>query len=313
MGRRAWVRHALAIAVTAIGCLAGAQSAAAVAPVVTITAAQAEGGVTDDTTPPETTIIDGPSEGEVINSDAPAFSWASSESFSTFTCTTDGVPIASCELAYITGAGNGRHTFTVAATDRAGNTDPTPATRTFTIRLTGAPPNVARCQVDGRVVIATNGNDTRVGTRGTDLMYGLGGNDLLRGIDGADCLAGGSGDDRLFAGSGNDYVFGNTGTDRLAGEAGNDELYGNAGNDRITGGSGRDLLDGSTGNDHISDAVGRDTFSGGPGNDRVDARDRSRAGRFVPDVVKCGTGRFDIAIVDRRDSVARDCERVRRR
>jgi Ca2+-binding RTX toxin-like protein len=267
---------------------------------------------TVDATPPDTSIVDGPADGAVVNDDAPSFSWASTEDGSTFACSADGQPLASCDLAFATGAAAGRHSFSVTATDAAGNVDPTPATRTFTISLQAAPPELAGCQVDGNVITGTNGPDTRIGTRGTDIMLGLGGNDLLRGGSGADCLAGQSGNDRLFGGNGNDDLSGGGGSDRLAGEVGDDELDGNDGNDRLTGGSGRDVLDGGAGNDVLTDAAGRDTFSGGPGNDRIDARDRSSAGRVIPDGVKCGPGR-DVAIVDRHDRVAHDCERVRRR
>lgn len=270
-------------------------------------------GAAPDTTPPQTTITSGPAEGEVINSDGPQFAWASSEAPATFRCTADGIALAKCEDAFITGARNGPHSFTVVATDAAGNTDPTPATRTFTVRLMAVPPVIPRCQVDGNVITATDADDTRVGTAGTDIIFGLRGDDLLRGLSGADCLAGGSGDDSLFAGSADDYLFGNGDNDRLVGESGDDELYGNAGNDRITGGAGRDLLDGGTGSDRLGDVTGRDSFSGGAGNDRIDARDTSRAGRRIADSVRCGSGRFDVATVDRADDVARDCERVLRR
>jgi Ca2+-binding RTX toxin-like protein len=267
---------------------------------------------TVDATPPDTSIIDGPPDGAVVDDDAPSFAWASTEEGSTFACSADGQPLASCDLAFVTGTAAGRHSFSVTSTDPAGNVDPTPATRTFTISLRAAPPDLPRCQVAGNVITGTNGPDTRIGTRGTDIMFGLGGNDLLRGGSGADCLAGQAGNDRLFAGNGNDYLFGGSGSDRLAGEAGNDELYGDGGSDRLMGGSGRDVLEGGAGNDVLSDAVGRDTFSGGLGNDRIDSRDLSRAGRFITDGVKCGPGR-DVAIVDRHDRVAHDCERVRRR
>jgi len=67
-----------------------------------------------------------------------------------------------------------------------------------------------------------------------------------------------------------------------------DVLYGRSGNDGLRGGPGRDILD------------------GGPGNDTIQARDGGR------DEVRCGPGN-DLALVDRRDHVARDCEHVRRR
>jgi len=267
-----------------------------------------------DTTPPETTITSGPAEGEIINSDSPMFAWGSSEPNSTFACVVDGAPIASCDDAFVTGASSGPHSFSVAATDPAGNTDPTPATRTFTSRLQGAsPPELGSCPLDGKLIVATNGADTRTGTAGTDLIYGRAGNDVLRGVAGADCITGQSGNDRLFGGDGGDFLFGGSGNDRVAGGSGNDSVYGEAGNDRVTGGDGNDTVDGGPGRDHLTDSTGRDTFSGGSGNDLIDARDTSRAGRRIADRVSCGSGRYDVAVVDAADRVASDCERVRRR
>jgi hypothetical protein len=295
------MRRTLSITATACACALAAMAASA----------PAQG---PDTTPPQTTITSGPAEGEIINSDSPMFAWASSEPNSTFTCVVDGVPIAECNDAFVTGASAGPHTFSVAATDPAGNTDPTPATRSFTSRLEGAGlPDLGGCPLDGKLSVATNGADSRTGTAGTDIMYGRGGNDILRGAAGADCVTGQAGNDRLFGGGGGDFVFGGSGNDRIAGEAGNDALYGEAGNDRLTGGAGRDTLDGGAGGDHLSDSSGRDTFAGGPGNDLVEARDTTPSGRRIADRVSCGSGRYDIAVVDAVDRVASDCERVRRR
>jgi hypothetical protein len=293
------MRRSLTIAVVVAACTIVATSAPAQEP---------------DTTPPETTILSGPAEGEILNSDAPMFAWGSSEPNSTFSCVVDGAPIATCNDAFVTGASAGPHTFSVAATDPAGNTDPTPATRSFTVRLEGSSlPELGSCPLDGKVTIATNGADTRTGTTGTDLIYGRAGNDLLRGAAGRDCITGQSGNDRLFGGSGGDYLFGGSGDDRIAGQSGDDAVYGEAGNDRVTGGTGNDTVDGGAGRDHLSDSSGRDTFAGGPGNDLVDARDTSRAGRRIADRVSCGSGRYDVAVVDAADRVASDCERVRRR
>lgn len=293
-------RRRLTIIAVAAGLLAtGAASAPAQEP---------------DTTAPETTIASGPAEGAVINSDSPMFAWASSEPNSTFACVVDSVPLASCELAFAAGASAGPHTFSVAATDPAGNTDPTPATRHFTVRLEGSSlPELGGCPIDGKLLVATAGADTRAGTAGTDLMYGRAGDDVLRGLAGADCIAGESGNDRLFGGSGGDFLFGGSGDDRVAGGSGNDAVYGNAGNDRVTGGDGNDTVDGGDGSDQLSDSSGRDTFAGGAGNDVIDARDATRAGRRVADRVSCGSGHYDVAVVDAVDRVARDCERVRRR
>ena len=88
--------------------------------------------VVADTTPPDTTITSGPS-GTVSDTSA-TFSFASTESGSTFACSLDGGAFANCTSpASYSGLADGSHTFTVRATDVAGNTDPTPATATWTI------------------------------------------------------------------------------------------------------------------------------------------------------------------------------------
>jgi Ca2+-binding RTX toxin-like protein len=268
---------------------------------------------TIDATPPETTITSGPAEGEVIDTDAPAFSWASSETDSTFACIADGVALTSCDLAFATGASAGEHTLSIAATDAAGNTDPTPATRSFKVSLTGAPPPIPRCLYDGKVTMGTTRADTRIGTPRTDLMFGLGGNDVLSGVGGPDCITGQGGNDRLRGGKGDDLLLGGAGNDRLSGDAGSDELRGGLGNDTISGGAGVDNLFGEYGADRLTDTNGVDAFSGGPGNDRIDARDSSLFGRRGRDTVICGTGSRDVALVDRSDRVSGDCEIVTRR
>ena len=294
--RAVWARRGLALATVAIGCATAPQTAAAQGP---------------DTTPPETTITEGPADGSVIDTDAPIFQWQSSEGDSKFNCVVDGMELP-CERAFADGASPGQHSFSVAAVDPAGNIDPTPATRTFTVDLADTLPEFGSCPLDGNIVVGTIGDDTRTGTPQTDIMFGLGGSDVLRGAARPDCLTGQSGADQLFGGPGGDYLFGGLGNDRLAGAAGNDQLHGESGSDRITGGSGIDVLEGGGGGDRLSDSSGRDNFLGGPGNDTIDARDANRFGRSLPDSVRCGPGR-DTVLVDRRDRVARDCERVRRR
>ncbi len=267
-----------------------------------------------DTTPPETTINSGPQEGETIDTDAPAFTWISSEAGSSFTCVVDGLPLASCELTFASGAAAGPHTFAVTAIDAAGNADPTPASRNFTISLGSEPPLIPHCLYEeGKVILGTSRSDVRIGTPKTDLIFGLGGADVLSGAGGPDCLTGQGGNDRLRGGAGDDLLAGGAGNDRLTGDAGNDELRGGLGNDTISGSAGRDIVVGEAGNDRLTDSSGRDRFSGGPGTDRIDARDASPFGRRASDSVSCGTGRFDVALVDAGDVVNRDCERVTRR
>lgn len=278
---------------------------------VPLTAGPATAYSAEDTTPPHTWITEGPAEGSTIIRSDPQFGWAADEGGSTFACTADGVALRFCELAFVTGARNGHHTFTIAATDPAGNTDPTPATRSFRVSASVTYSEMTRCRDGGNLIVATNGNDTRVGTARADRMYGRAGDDRLSGESGADCLFGGPGDDRLIGGPGNDLAVGDGSDDSIQGRGADDTLYGAAGDDRIVGGSGRDTLDGGAGADRLSDHTGPDRFYGGPGNDRVDARDTTSYGRRTSDHVHCGSGR-DVALVDHRDWVSRDCERVLR-
>ena len=85
----------------------------------------------EDSTPPETQIDAGPS-GTITTATA-SFSF-SSELGAVFQCSLDGAAFSSCTSpqAYSSLA-EGLHTFAVRATDPAGNVDPTPATRSFTV------------------------------------------------------------------------------------------------------------------------------------------------------------------------------------
>ena len=94
--------------------------------------------VEPDAVPPETTITSGPSG--ATNDDTPSFTFSSSEPGSSFGCKVDSGPYEACGSPKTTAPlGNGPHTFYVRATDPGGNTDPSPATRTFTVDT--VPPN----------------------------------------------------------------------------------------------------------------------------------------------------------------------------
>src|SRR6267142_1253289 len=101
---------------------------------------------TADTTPPDTTITSAPPARS--NSSSASFSFTATEAGSTFACQLDGSAFAPCgsPQSYSALAG-GSHTFEVRATDPAGNTDPTPASYTWTVdaaapdtTITSAPP-----------------------------------------------------------------------------------------------------------------------------------------------------------------------------
>ncbi len=91
-----------------------------------------------DTTPPETTINSGPADGETITTDSTSFGFASGEANSTFECKLDGGSFQTCSSPrQLNSLANGAHTFHVRATDEAGNTDESPAMRTFTVNVGG--------------------------------------------------------------------------------------------------------------------------------------------------------------------------------
>jgi hypothetical protein len=87
-----------------------------------------------DTTAPDTTITSGPTG--TITTKTAAFQFAS-EAGATFACSVDGAAYTSCTSPRtLTDLSEGAHTFNVRASDAAGNTDQTPATRTFTVDTT---------------------------------------------------------------------------------------------------------------------------------------------------------------------------------
>ena len=89
---------------------------------------------TPDTTPPDTTIDAGPSG--PTGDATPSFEF-SSEPGATFECRVDSDTFASCSSPETVAAlTDGPHTFEVRATDSVGNTDPTPAARSFTVDAT---------------------------------------------------------------------------------------------------------------------------------------------------------------------------------
>ena len=90
------------------------------------------GGPSADTTAPQTKITKAP-KGK-SSSSAARFKFASTEAGSTFQCKLDRKPFKSCRSPKkYKGLRPGNHVFKVRATDGAGNTDPTPAVKKFTV------------------------------------------------------------------------------------------------------------------------------------------------------------------------------------
>ena len=95
---------------------------------------------TVDQTAPQTTISTGPSD--PTNSTAAIFEFSSDESGSGLACSLDGGTFTACgSPADYADLEPGTHTFQVRATDAAGNSDPSPASYSWTIDVT--PPETA--------------------------------------------------------------------------------------------------------------------------------------------------------------------------
>jgi hypothetical protein len=94
-----------------------------------------ERNFTVDAAVPETSITTGPSG--PTNDAGPSFEFTSTKAGSTFACSLDGAATVACQSPFMTEElADGPHTFTVVATDPAGNRDPTPASRDFSIDTT---------------------------------------------------------------------------------------------------------------------------------------------------------------------------------
>jgi len=87
---------------------------------------------TVDATPPDTTILSGPTG--AISVTSVTFTFSSTETGSTFQCRLNGGSFVSCTSPHIiSGLVNGSQTFEVRAIDGVGNVDPTPATQSWTV------------------------------------------------------------------------------------------------------------------------------------------------------------------------------------
>lgn len=90
-----------------------------------------------DLTPPDTLFSGTPPSGTVAG-DAAAFGLGSNEAPVTYECRIDAAPFAACPGAVaFSGLAEGAHTFDARAIDAAGNVDPSPASRTWSVDRTG--------------------------------------------------------------------------------------------------------------------------------------------------------------------------------
>lgn len=87
---------------------------------------------TVDLTPPDTEITRGPSG--TVNVASASFEFTTGEATATYVCSLDGAPAAACTSPFTAmQLAQGPHTFSVRGSDAAGNTDASPATRSWTV------------------------------------------------------------------------------------------------------------------------------------------------------------------------------------
>jgi Ca2+-binding RTX toxin-like protein len=246
-----------------------------------------------DTSPPQTSIDSGPSDGVGITDRTPTFGFSADDDAPAFECslTPAGDPVS---FGPCTGPGathtppaeleDGDYTFAVRAGDPFGNVDSTPATVDFSVA-----PVLGQCLGESATIAATGGDDEIVGTSARDVVIGGGGDDILRGKGGHDLLCGRADDDTLIGGGGDDQLQGGVqeedrgGSDRdvVKGGKGKDDLFGYAGNETLSGGPGGDAIDAGAGNDKLRGQGGPDRLAGGPGRDKLNGgakRDRCVGG-----------------------------------
>jgi DNA-binding beta-propeller fold protein YncE len=216
---------------------------------------------------PVTRVTRGPSA--VTNDPTPTFGFSSSEPGSTFRCKLDSGPYSACTPPKTTQhLADGTHTFRVRATDPSGNTDPTPATRKFTVRtafvrvsdtalvVTAAPRARDNLQVTRPSASIFRVTDLPAGPyRGSGVHTGHG---CTRSGDYTANCRGEIARIRVAAGAKADQVTNSTGVPST--------LYGGGAKDTLLGGWNKDTLIGGP---------GADSMKGMKGNDLLKARDRT--------------------------------------
>lgn len=242
----------------------------------------------EDTTPPETTIDSGP--GGATPDHTPTFTFSSNEpADASFQCAVDGGAFAACSSPHTTATlPPGTHTFKVVASDASGNTDASPATRTFEVvarssevRLQGgSSPELYFSdwydQVNS-VSAWVEGADVRVQDAAALLEAGAGCSQVDSHT--ASCPQAGLSIMRVTLGPGNDRLDLSPGAGRSP-IAWFTQIDGGGGDDELRGGSGTDWF-------WAEDAPdGNDVFDGGEG-----ASDRAVYGRRTSPVrVSIGSG-----------------------
>jgi dipeptidyl aminopeptidase/acylaminoacyl peptidase len=124
------------------------------------------------------------------------------------------------------------------------------------------------------------------------------------GTDGADRIVGTVFGDVVIAGSGADEITAGDGQNIIQAQWGDDVVRSGEGRDSVRAGDGDDVVRTGADRDVVRLGSGRDSVATGAGNDVIVANDGER------DVLDCGTGGRDRAIVDAFDSVRRCDKRI---
>ena len=249
----------------------------------------------------ETIISDGAND--VTNDPTPTFRFTSSEPGSSFRCRLDSGSYKPCTSPETTShLADGTHTFYVRAKDSEGNIDPTPASRTFTVRTASI-----RVSSSALVITAAPGakdnlqitRPSRSIVRVTDFPAGAYTGSGIH--TGADCTRSGDYTANCLASAITPVLpalvtSAGQQPDRVVNSSGlPSSLYGGAGNDTLTGGSARDILNGG---------AGADLLSGLDGNDLLQAHDGAS-----DQTIDCGAGsdKADLDLLP-MDSHVKGCE-----
>jgi Ca2+-binding RTX toxin-like protein len=234
---------------------------------------------------PTTTISDGPSGS--TNDPTPTFSF-SSQPGTSFECKLDSGPYAPCAspitLPYLA---DGSHTFSVRAKNSAGNVDPTPASRTFTVRTAAVGVSGSTLVVtaaggakDNLVITKPSASTLRVRDVPSGEYTGsgihVGASCTQIGSSVADCSASGITLIQVASGDEIDQVTNST-----------------AISSSFNGGAADDLLTGGSANDTLTGSAGADTYRGMAGDDQLFAGDLAS-----DTLIDCGAGTADKAGLD---------------
>ncbi len=287
-----------------------------------------------DEAPPETTIDSGPADGAITNDTTPTFGFSSNEAGSTFQCSLVAQGQPADFATPCSGPGDthtpspalsdGPYTVSVRAKDAANNTDPTPASRNFTVDtippslsitsgptgptnnqrptfgFTAEPGSTVECSVDqgganfaacsaaGSHQPASNladGNWTfRV--RATDVASNTDTKTQAFSVDTTPAPA-----DPAPGGDGG----GDSGGGEGDGGGGGDQTPpgGTDSDDSIDGTEQADVIDGLAGDDLITGGLGDDRLMGGLGDDEVAGGDNDDdvSGGDGDDIIRGGKGK----------------------